>query len=145
MRVTRNRLAFSKPFNQYLPTTISTPIGRPILTLPRACSAHFAANFIKTERAPSNECHHSGSNGRKGSPGSDGWAVGFDPGCETIRSASPIVIPGRMLLNRKSDPSAPSCQVPMRIPPSRPGRGTELTTSIRLRSAYRRSIWNGRT
>src|SRR5271168_325589 len=44
-----------------------------------------------------------------------------------------------MLLNRKSDPSSHSIQVPIWIPPSPPGRGMELTTSIRLRPANRRS------
>jgi hypothetical protein len=50
---------------------------------------------------------------------------------ETIRTASSIVIPGGMLLNRNSDPSGSSIHVPTRIPPSPPGRGMELTTSIR--------------
>jgi hypothetical protein len=43
-----------------------------------------------------------------------------------------------MLLNRNSEPSLHSFQEPMRISPSLPGRGTELTTSIRLRAANRR-------
>jgi hypothetical protein len=31
--------------------------------------------------------------------------MGFEPGWETIRSASSIVIPGKVVLNRKSDSS----------------------------------------
>jgi hypothetical protein len=65
--------------------------------------------------------------------------IGFQPGCATIRSASPIVIPGGRLLNRMSLPSPPSVQVPMRIPPSPLGRGIEQTMSIRFRAANRRS------
>jgi hypothetical protein len=82
---------------------------------------------------------HSGSSGSRTRSRCRGSALGFQPGCLTIRPASSIVIPGRKLLNWMSDPSAPSIQVPRWIPRSPPRRGTELTTSIRLRPANRRS------
>jgi len=44
------------------------------------------------------------------------------------------------VLNRNSDPSSPSIQVPMRIFPLASGRRTELTTSIRLSLNFRAAI-----
>ncbi len=81
--------------------------------------------------------HHSGLRG--GRMRSWGGAVGFHPGCETLRSASSIVIPAGMVLNRNRHPSCPSRQAPMRISPFEPGRGIVLKTSIRFRAANRRS------
>ena len=81
--------------------------------------------------------HHSGLRG--GRMRSWGGAVGFHPGCEPIRSASSIVIPVGMVLNRNRHPSCPSRQAPMRISPFEPGRGIVLKTSIRFRAANRRS------
>ncbi len=68
-----------------------------------------------------------------------GATLGFRSLFATMRSASSIVIPAGMVLNRKSDRSSHSIQVPTRIPLSAPGRRTELTMSIRLRLALRRS------
>jgi hypothetical protein len=58
--------------------------------------------------------HHSGLSGGRGCPGFGGRGLGFQPGCETIRSASCSVIPSGKAHRRTSVPSVPSCHSPMR-------------------------------